>query len=76
MFGSRSSPIVHSDLHLRKMMRQVLIASIPGIISLCYFFGWGVLLNITIAAITAVVTEILMLKLRNRNWQQDIMYCC
>jgi len=73
MFGSRSSPIVHSDLHLRKMMRQVLIASIPGIISLCYFFGWGVLLNITIAAITAVVTEILMLKLRNRNWQQDIM---
>ncbi len=72
MLRSSSSPNMHNDSHLRKMMHQVLIASIPGIIALCYFFGWGVIINISIAAVTAVLTEIVMLKLRHRNWQQEI----
>ena len=72
MFRSAHSPNIHDNSHLRKMMLQVLIASIPGIITLCYFFGWGVLVNISIAAITALVTEAAILKLRNRNWRQDL----
>lgn len=49
-----------------RMMLYVLYALIPGIIAYVVFFGWGVILNIFVAIITALVTEAFMLKLRQR----------
>jgi len=72
MFRTGHSPNIHADNHMRKMMQQVILASIPGLTALLYFFGWGVIINILIASITAVVTEAVVLKLRNRNWQREL----
>ena len=72
MFRSDHSPSIHDDSHTRKMMQQVLFASVPGIFALLYFFGWGVLFNLAIAAVTALVTEALILKIRNRDWRRDL----
>jgi len=46
-------------------MRRVLIALIPGIFLYAAFFGWGILIQIVIAAICALVCEALMLKVRS-----------
>jgi electron transport complex protein RnfD len=43
------------------------IAIIPGLFALTLFFGWGSLLNITIASITAIIFEVIILKLRKRE---------
>jgi electron transport complex protein RnfD len=47
-------------------MAEVLLALVPGVAALVWFFGWGVLINIAIAGITALVAEAVMLKLRGR----------
>jgi electron transport complex protein RnfD len=47
-------------------MIQLLIALIPAVIALVYFFGPAVLVNITLAVTVALVAEALMLKLRDR----------
>ncbi len=53
-------------------MQLVMLATIPGLITLIYFFGWGVLINIIIASTTALLTEALILKARHRDWQQEL----
>lgn len=45
-------------------MLQVLLALIPGAAAYAYFFGWGVLINITFAMGIAVACEALMLNVR------------
>jgi electron transport complex protein RnfD len=47
-------------------MVQLLLALIPAVIALVYFFGTGVLINISLAIGIALLTEVLMLKLRQR----------
>lgn len=47
-------------------MGLVLIAAVPGILVQAYFFGWGNLIQIAIAATTAWLTEIMVLRLRSR----------
>jgi Na+-translocating ferredoxin:NAD+ oxidoreductase subunit D len=47
-------------------MRKVLLALVPGIIVYAWLFGGGILITLTLATITALSTEALMLKLRNR----------
>ncbi len=48
------------------VMLWVLIALIPGSAAYVWFFGWSLLFNICIAVTTALVTEALVLKLRQR----------
>ena len=50
-----------------RIMYQVLLALLPGITALCYFFGIGIVLNITIACISALLTEALLLRARQRS---------
>ncbi len=45
-------------------MRELLLALMLGIVALCYVWGWGVIVNIVIAVITAVVSEAVILKIR------------
>jgi electron transport complex protein RnfD len=47
-------------------MQQVLLALIPAIVVMLWFFGWGVLTNLVITTFFAVVLEALMLQLRKR----------
>lgn len=49
------------------VMRMVLIALIPGIVAMTVFFGPGVLFNLTAAILTAIVSEALCLRLRQRE---------
>jgi len=72
MFKSSHSPNIHNSNHMRKMMLQVLMASLPGMFALFYFFGWGVLINLFIASITALATEAMILKARNKDWRREL----
>ena len=47
-------------------MFKVLVALLPGIFLLAWFFGQGVFVNILLAALTALITEAMVLKLRRR----------
>lgn len=47
-------------------MLKVLYALIPGTLAAIWFFGWGVLINICIAATVCICSEAAVLKLRKR----------
>lgn len=61
-----SSPFIHNDLSVRKVMMQVQIASFPALFVYFYFFGYGITIQWTLGILTALIVEALMLKLRNR----------
>lgn len=65
-FFRASSPHLPPPNSVAVVMRRVLYAMVPGIAAMVGFFGIGVLVNITIAALTALATEALMLALRGR----------
>ena len=49
------------------VMRRVIYALIPGILCYVWYFGFGIVINMLIAAATALACEALMLKLRQRD---------
>ena len=61
-----SSPFVAASLSVAQVMRTVIYALVPGILIYIGLFGWGVLINIVLASISAIIFEWLMLLLRNR----------
>jgi electron transport complex protein RnfD len=57
--------MMHSNaLNTNQIMRQVIYALVLGISAAYYFFGWGVILQITLAVVTAIVVESAFLSLR------------
>lgn len=50
----------------QQIMIQVIIACLPGIITLCYFFGTGTLIQLALACVTALIIEGIALKLRHQ----------
>jgi electron transport complex protein RnfD len=48
------------------MMRWVMLALVPGITCAWWVFGWGILINIPLACLTAVVAETGIMALRRR----------
>ncbi len=65
-FVKITSPHTHGGNTTSRIMLLVILATVPGIIALTYFFGWGTLINIALASLTAVVCEALILKIRKR----------
>ncbi len=61
-----TSPHAHKPGDTGDVMRLVLLATIPGLIALSYFFGPGSLMNVVMASATAVTCEAAILKLRRR----------
>jgi len=55
-----------NNQHVAAMMRQVIYALVPAVLTLFWFFGWGILSNLLLAIGFAVLLETLMLKLRKR----------
>jgi len=64
--GTASSPYIHSGALVSGIMLRVLLALVPAIIAYTWFFGWGLVINCLLAIATALGTEALMLKLRQR----------
>ncbi len=48
------------------IMTQVVLATVPGILAMTWFFGWGTIINICFALLVALACEALVLKLRKR----------
>jgi len=55
-----------TDLRLRGAMQQVLLACLPGLLVLFWVYGWGVLFNLLLTAAAALLTEAVLLRLRQR----------
>ncbi len=66
------SPHIHSGKRVDRVMFQVLYALLPGIALYIWFFGWGIVINLVLACITALSFEAIMLWLRNRPIQPFI----
>ncbi|WP_448566092.1 electron transport complex subunit RsxD [Thalassotalea ganghwensis] len=65
-FWIASSPHNHAQSKTSALMRLVIYALIPGIITQWYFFGWGNLIHIILAIATALIAEFTVLSLRNK----------
>lgn len=61
-----TSPHMHRPLDTGQVMRTVILATLPGLAALTWFFGWGTLINIVWGSLVAIAFEAAMLKLRGR----------
>ena len=61
-----SSPHALGSNRTRSIMLQVLLATLPGVLLLTWFFGWGTLINILLAGSFAIAIEAAILRLRQR----------
>ncbi|MEO5343666.1 MAG: electron transport complex subunit RsxD [Gammaproteobacteria bacterium SHHR-1] len=65
-FQVLSSPHDHPARPVNRLMLQVLLALIPAIAIITWFFGFGLLINLTLASATALLAEAAVLRLRRR----------
>jgi electron transport complex protein RnfD len=63
---SVTSPHAHGPASTQHVMRDVLLATLPGIAALTYFFGWGTLVNLVLAIAVALACEALVLAARGK----------
>ena len=61
-----SSPYVAPVNSLQRLMIQVIIALVPGTLTYAWLFGPGVLINIALACVFALMFEAAVLKLRDK----------
>ena len=61
-----TSPHAHGPMSTPRVMLNVLLATVPGLIVMTYFFGFGVLVNVAGACLVAVACEAAALRLRRR----------
>ena len=66
MLKQMTSPHAHTARKTSDLMLEVVLATIPGIIALTYFYGWGTLINIVLACAFAVAIEAIIMKIRRR----------
>jgi len=65
-FKTVTSPHILQDASVGQVMRRVLYAMSPVIAALTWFFGWGILINLVIATIIALLAETAMLAARGK----------
>ncbi|MCL2655867.1 MAG: RnfABCDGE type electron transport complex subunit D [Betaproteobacteria bacterium] len=63
---SLNSPYLRQANSVTQVMGEVLLALLPGVIVYVYIFGIGVLIQILLATLTALVCEAGMLKIRSK----------
>lgn len=59
-------PYMSGSTSVSVIMLKVLLALVPGVVVYVWMFGPGVLIGLTLASITALASEAVMLKLRDR----------
>ena len=65
-FKTYSSPHLPVSNSVTAMMQRVLIALLPGTACVTWIFGWGIVINILLASLTALLAEAAILALRKR----------
>lgn len=60
------SPFITKPVSVSEIMLNVLLALIPGIALYVWFFGPAILVSLTLASLTALSVEALMLKIQNK----------
>ena len=65
-FPTASSPHLIGPQSVTRVMGLVLLALVPGTLAMVWYFGWGVIINITLAIASALAAEAVMLRLRGR----------
>lgn len=53
--------------HQQQAMKRVLLATVPGVLVLFWFYGWGVLINLILAGACAWIVEASICHLRRRQ---------
>lgn len=61
-----SSPYIQNNENISRMMLAVIYALIPGTLVYVHFFGFSVIINIIVAIVTALICEVIILKIRHR----------
>jgi len=59
-----SSPHSRRLNRVDRIMLEVILALIPGTLAMTWYFGWGILINLVLASLFAMLTETVTLKLR------------
>src|SRR5689334_12863574 len=54
------------DVRLQQAMKLVLLATLPGMLAAFWLYGWGVLINLALAATAALVIEASVVQWRKR----------
>ncbi|QCT21145.1 electron transport complex subunit RsxD [Jejubacter calystegiae] len=67
VFRIASSPYTHNQRQTSRIMMLVILACIPGIATQLWFFGWGTLIQLILAAAAAVSAEALVIRLRHQS---------
>lgn len=62
-----TSPHAHGAISTQRIMQTVLLATVPGILVLTHFFGYGTIVNILWGSLVALACEALALRLRRRS---------
>lgn len=65
-FATAPAPHLIPSSTVPEVMRQVLIALVPAAFAHVWFFGFGLIANLVIAAAAATATEALMLRMRQQ----------
>jgi electron transport complex protein RnfD len=60
------------DERLQQAMQQVLLATLPGLLALVWFYGWGVLFNWLLAVLSALTLEAAVTRLRRQPVQATL----
>jgi electron transport complex protein RnfD len=66
------SPLEAPEDRLQQAMKRVLLASLPGLLTLFWLYGWGVLINLMLAIVTALMVEAAVLRLRRQPMQPTL----
>ncbi len=67
LLSTPTSPHAHTPLDTSGLMRLVILATLPGVAALTWFFGWGTIVNIAFASLIALACEAFALYLRGRR---------
>ena len=67
VFRIASSPYTHNQRQTSRIMMLVLLATLPGIAAQLWFFGWGTLIQLILASVSAWGAEAIVLKLRKQS---------
>ena len=65
-FITLTSPHAHGPARTAWIMQQVILATLPGVFALSWFFGFGTLVNMVWASVCAVGLEAAFMMLRKR----------
>lgn len=65
-------PLEPVDDRLQQAMNTVLLAALPGLLALFWLYGWGVLINLLLAVISALLVEAAVASLRRQAVQPTL----